>query len=244
MPTSFSSNPVTSPQGPFVAGATSSEIQLGAKFVDQNGNAYRYCLVGGTALVPGKLYQAPAEITAHQNIAPTATFAIGATSVTVTLGATAVTANQYAGGYLIGTITPGQGYKYVISSHPAADASATLVLTLSDPLLVAVTTSSRLDMVLNPYRDVIVNPTTASSCVVGAAIYPVAASAYGWLQTGGIAPLLVDDQTIVVGTNVAASNQAAGAIEPHTGVQALVGIAVTGGATTDYCAVKLTFDVG
>lgn len=243
MPTFFTSNPVTAPQGPLVAGATSpQDIQLGAKFVDQNGNAFRYCLVGGTALVPGKLYQAPAEITDHQNVVPTAT-AIGATQVTVTLGATALTANYYAGGYLIVSATPGQGYKYLIASHPAADASASVVITLADPILVALTTASNIDLVANSYSGVILNPATATSCPVGVAVYPVAASSYGWLQTGGVAALLADG-AVAAGTNVAASNVTAGAVEPHTGVQALVGIAVTGIATTEYGAVKLTFDVG
>lgn len=242
MATAFSMNPATAPQGPYVAGSSTQDIQLGAKFVDQNGNAYRYCLVGGTALVPGKLYQAPAEITNHQNLTPAAA-AIGATSVTVTLGATAVTANQYSGGYLVITVTPGQGYRYLISSHPAASGGATCVLTLADPIQVALTTSSRCDMVLNPYSSVIVNPTTASSTIVGAAIYPAAASTYAWVQTGGIAVLLADG-ALAVGTNVAASNAVAGAVEAATGVQALVGIAVTGVADTEYGAVKLTCDVG
>lgn len=212
---------------------------LGELALTNDGRAFRYAKCGGTAMVPGKLYQAPAEVTNHQNVEPTATCAIGSTSVTVTLGATAATANQYAGGLLVVTITPGQGYSYKIKSHPAADASATLTLTLEDPLLVALTTSSNVDLVANKFSGVIVNPTTASSCIAGVAVYPVAASEFGWLQVGGYAPILVDDQTIVVGTNVAASNQAAGAIEPHTGVQQLVGRAVTGGATTDYVTVDL-----
>lgn len=211
---------------------------MGAKLYDQNGNAYRYCKVGATALVAGKLYQAPAEVTNHQNLV-TAAAAIGATSVSVTLGATAATANQYAGGYLVITITPGEGYRYLIASHPAADASASLTLQLADPIQVALTTSSNADLIANPYNGVIINPTTASSCVVGAAIDVVAAGSYGWLQVEGVCPILVDDQTVVVGTLVSASNQAAGAIEPFTGVQAPVGVAVTGGATTDYVAVKL-----
>lgn len=239
----FTTNPTTAPQGPYVAGDTIQQMKLGSKFVDQSGNAYRYCLVGASALVPGKLYQSPVEITNHENLAPAAA-AIGATQVTVTLGATAVTANQYAEGYLVITVTPGQGYRYQIASHPAAALSTTCVLTLVDPIQVALTTSSRADLVSSPYSNVIINPTTATGVVAGAAVYPTAAAAYGFLQTGGVTCLLVDDQTVVVGTNVAASNQAAGAIEPATGVQALVGIAITGGATTEYVAVKLTFDVG
>lgn len=238
MATSFSSLPTTAPFGPF-SSDTVPQADLGAKLYDQSGNAYRYCKVGGTALVAGKLYQAPAEVTNHQNLV-TAAAAIGATSVSVTLGATAATANQYAGGYLVITITPGEGYKYLISSHPAADASASLTLTLADPIQVALTTASNADLIPNLYNGVIVNPTTASSCVVGAAVDVVAAASYGWLQVEGPCPVLVDDQTVVVGTLVSASNQAAGAVEPFTGVQAPVGIAVTGGATTDYVTVKLS----
>lgn len=231
-------NPQVAAQ-PIFSSSSIAMHALGEKMVTPDGRAFRYAKCGGTALVPGKLYQAPAELTNHQNVEPNATFAIGATSVTVTLGATAATANQYSGGYLVVTITPGQGYQYLITSHPAADASATLTLTLADPLLVALTASSNVDLVSNPYNAVIINPTTASSCVVGAAVYPVAASEFGWLQVSGVCPLLVDDQTVAVGTNVAASNQAAGAIEPATGVQQIVGRAVTGGASTDYVAINL-----
>lgn len=226
------------PAGPFVS-STVQEIGLGSKFYDQNGNAYRYAKIGGTASVAGKLYQAPAEITNHQDLVPAAA-AIGATSVTVTLGATAVTANQYAGGYLVVSITPGEGYKYLIASHPAADASATLVLTLEDPIQVALTTSSNVDLVSNLYNGVIVNPTSASSCPVGVAVDVVAAGSYGWLQVEGPCPVLVDNSTVVVGTFISASNQAAGACEPFTGVQAPIGVAVTGGATTDYATIKLS----
>jgi hypothetical protein len=241
MATFLTSAPTSAPQGPYVIGSTNRDMMLGSKFYDQASNAYRYCLVGATALVPGKLYQAPAEITNHQNLTPAAA-AIGATQVTVTLGATAATANQYSEGYLVVTVTPGQGYKYRISGNAAAALSTTCVITLEDPIQVALTTSSRVDLVLSPYSGVILNPTTATSCVVGAAVYPVAAASYGWVQSGGIAPLLIDDQTVVVGTNVSASNQAAGAIEPATGVQATVGVAVTGGATTEYVAVRLNID--
>lgn len=233
---------MVAPNGPFSSSTDGTEIQLGAKFMDQNGNAYRRCLVGASALVPGTLVQAPAEITNHQNLTPAAA-SIGATQVTVTLGATAATANQYAQGWLVGTVTPGQGYRYSIASHPAASSSASLIITLSDPLVVALTTSSRLDMVLNPYSGVIINPTTASSVPVGVAVYAAAAGTYSWIQTGGIAALLADG-TVVVGTNVCASNATAGAVEAATGVQALVGIAQTGIATTEYGSVKLTFDVG
>lgn len=219
---------------------TSSSVQLhrlGEYMVAGDGRAFRYCKAGGTALVPGKLYQAAAEITNHQNLTPSAA-AIGDTSVTVTLGATAATANYYSGGYLNVTVTPGQGYQYKIKSHPAANGSATLVLTLEDPIKVALTTSSRIDLVPNPYSAVIVNPTTASSGAVGVAIHAVAASEFGWLQTKGAA-LVLADGAVTVGVNVSASNAVAGAVEAAVTAQGACGIAMTGIADTEYGVINL-----
>lgn len=223
---------------PLYSSSATQFHNLGEMTHASDGRSFRYCKMGAVAGVPGKLYQAPAEITTHQNLTPAAA-AIGATQITVALGATLASANQYAGGFAIITVTPGQGYAYKIKSHPAAALSTSVVLTLEDSVLVALTTSSHVDLVPNKFSGVLVNPTTATSMPVGACIYLIAISEFGWLQTGGVCPLLVDDQTVVVGTNVAASNQAAGAIEPATGVQAAVGEAQTGGATTEYVAVDI-----
>jgi len=223
--------------GDLTSNTSTALHNLGERAVTPDGRVFRYCKAGATALVPGKLQQAPAEVTNHQDLTPAAA-AIGATSVTVTLGATAATANQYAGGWLMVTVTPGQGYQYKIKSHPAADASATLALALEDAIVVALTTSSRCDLVLNPYSGVIVNPTTASSTPVGVAVTAITAAQFGWLQVGGVANVLADG-TVTVGTALVASNATAGAVEALTGVQAPVGIAVTGIASTEYGAVRL-----
>lgn len=218
---------------------TSNQMhKLGERAVTPDGRSFRYCKVGATSLVPGKLYQAPVEVTNHENLTPTAA-SIGDTTLTVTLGNTAATANQYAEGWVMVTVTPGQGYQYKIKSHPAASGSATLVLTLEDPIQVALTTSSRVDLVANPFSAVIVNPATATAAPVGAAVYPVTNAQYGWLQVGGPACLLADG-AITVGTSLVASNAVAGAVEPLAGVQAAMGVAMTGIADTEYGAVMLT----
>jgi hypothetical protein len=223
--------------------SSTKEHALGERAVSADGRRFRYALCGGTTLVVGNLLQSPAEVTAHQDLTPTAA-AIGATAVTVTLGATLATANQYTNGYLVVTATPGEGYMYKIKSHPAADASATLELTLytEDALQVAVTASSTIDLVLNPYSGVIANPTTATGSIVGAAVYPIATTEYGWIQTGGSAALLDDGTGVGVGVNVSASNGTAGAIEAAVTAQAAVGVARTGIAASDIGAVYLTLD--
>ena len=212
--------------------------RLGVPAVADDGRVFRYVKAGATALVVGNLQQASAEKTNHQNLtAPVA--AIGATSVAVTLGATEAQANDYAEGFMVVTVTPGVGYQYRIKSHPAAAASASLTLTLEDPIEVALTATSRIDLVMNPFKDVIINPTTATSAPVGVAVYPITASQYGWIQTGGIATVLADG-AITVGVNVSASNGTAGAIEAAVTAQAAIGYAITGIATTEYGTIMLT----
>lgn len=238
MSTRLSSDILINPGDLSTNSADANQLNLGARAVDQAGNAYRWCLAGGTALVPGKLQQASAQVANHQNLTPSTTVA-GATSITVTLGATAATANQYAGGWLVVTTSTGAGYRYLISGHPAADASATLVLTLSDAIVVGTATStSKVDLIANPYSGVIVNPATASSIPVGAGVTAISANQYGWIQTRGVTVLLADG-AVTVGTNLAASNATAGAVEAATGVQASVGEAITDIDTTQYGAVMM-----
>ncbi len=210
---------------------------LGQQISSGDGREFVYVLAGATALVPGKLQQSPAEVTGDENLAFAAA-AIGATQVTTTTTVT-VAANQYAGGLLAITVTPGVGYVYRIKSHPAA-AAAAVTLTLDDAIVVALTTSSRGDLI-NPFSGVIVNPTTATSSSVGAGVYPVAAAEYGWIQKYGPAVLLADG-AITVGTNVIASNATAGAVEAGADaadLQSNVGVALTGIATTEYGFVKI-----
>lgn len=211
--------------------------QLGEIVFSNDGRAFRYAKAGAVALVPGKLQQASAEVTADQNLTAVAA-AIGDLSIAASTTVT-VTANQYAEGWAMITVTPGQGYQYKIKSHIAYTAAAP-TFALEDSVLVALTTSSRIDLVANPFSGVVVNPTTATSAPVGVAVYPVAIGEFGWLQVAGVANVLADG-TVTVGTAVDASNGTAGAVEAHpeAGVQAGVGLAMSGIATTEYGPIKL-----
>lgn len=211
--------------------------RLGEIIFSNDGRAYRYAKAGGTTLVIGKLQQSAAEVTADQDVAIAAA-AIGATQI-VTTGTLTVTANQYAEGLAVVCDDTGEGYQYLISSHAAATA-AVVTFNLSDPIVIALTTSTTIDFVRNPYSAVIVNPTTLTSSPVGVCIYPITNAQFGWLQVGGIATILADGAN-AVGANLVASNGVAGAVEDAAtpGAQPLVGIAHTGAADTEYGAVKL-----
>lgn len=225
------------PQDLYVS-STTAQTDLGAIAYSADGRRFRYALVGGTALVAGTLLQNSAETTAWENLTAVAA-AVGDTQIASTSTIT-VTANALAGGQALISVTPGIGQMYQISGHSAYTAAAP-TLNISDPIRVALTTSSRIDLIPSPFYNVIINPSTATGMPVGVALFAAASATYAWIQSGGIANILADG-TVVVGTNVAASNATAGAVEAHTGVQAIVGVAMTGIATTENGAVKLTID--
>ena len=233
--TSLSQDPQSAGQPLFTSSATQYH-ELGAKMVTGDGREYRYCLAGGVSTVPGQLYSAAAQTTAHQNVAVAAA-AIGATTVTLT-GSLTLTSNQYAQGWLIVSVTPGQGYMYKVSGNTAVTSATGCVITLNDPILVALTTASTVSLVLNPYSLVIVAPTTATANPVGASVYIITNGQYGWLQTKGPASLLNDANT-AVGLPLAPSTNTAGAVLTATGSIPAIGIAMQTLATTKYGPVFL-----
>lgn len=226
---------LTGNPGDLTLNTSTQQAPLGAR-AENGPRTFRYCLAGAVALVPGTLQQAPAEVTADQNLTAVAA-AIGDTSIAASTTVT-ITANQYAEGWAMITVTPGQGYMYQISGHSAYSGAAP-TLQLFDPVRVALTTSSRIDLVSNPFKSVVINPTTATSAPVGAAVTAITLAQYGWLQVAGPANLLNDGGS-TVGTNVSASNATAGAVEAAVTAQAAVGVAMSGIATTEYGPILMT----
>jgi hypothetical protein len=186
---------------------------LGAKGETADGRKFRWAKAGGSALVVGNMLQAPAADTDHDDVAVRAT-AAGSNELLITTGAGsgALDANEYAGGLAIIDTTPGLGYAYKISSHAAIAASTNGSLVLEEPIQVALTTSSKVTLIKNPYDGVIQTPvTTLTGAAVGAAVFPIAAGEYGWIQTGGTAAVLVAG-TPIVGSAVVVPGTAAGAV--------------------------------
>lgn len=222
--------------------SSTQEHDLGALVVTNDGRAFRYAKAGATALVAGKVYDGPAQVGNHTNIAVAAAAAAGATSVTVTLGATAATANQYAGGVLVINDVDGQGFTYTIKSHPAADASASLVVTLDpeEPIVTALTTNSEATLVPNQFNGVVIHATTEAGVPVGVANCQITASQFGWIQTRGAVSCLCN-ATTTLGDSVAASDTTnAGGYEVGDGILPVIGYALAAGVATEYNPIFLT----
>ena len=237
-------------------GNTSTDASLstlvGAKFNTNDGREFVLVQNGGTALVSGVMVQSPASIGAnHTGLAVVGLAAnnpIGSTSITVTLGATLVTANQYAGGYAVVSAGTGIGQTLKIASHPAAALSANVVLTLEDPLSVAITsTDSKISLTLPQYGSqngtdvttsgVIVCPTTLTGRPIGVTVYPIPASTttvptYGFIQTSGAVACLNGAGT-AIGLDVMPGGSVAGSVVTYVAAtSSRVGTATVAGENT------------
>jgi hypothetical protein len=210
----FTQDDVVAGQDGFTSSATQIH-ELGRRAVTKDGRVFRYA-VAGADTVAGSVYQSSAPIANH--LAKTApVVAVGALSFTFTPGNTAGAANLYAEGYLQVDTTPGNGYTYQVSGHAAivGNTAFTLNLVPADPIQVALTASSAVGLMANPFKNVIVMPTTATGTVQGVAGYIITNAQYGWLQTWGPASVLING-TPGVGIAVVISATTAGAVDVGT----------------------------
>lgn len=193
---------------------------LGTYRETADGRGFRYAQVGAVATVAGKVYQSPAEDTTNGTLSggfATETAAIGATEIVTTTTGT-IGADDFADGYMSVVVTPGQGYTYRIKSNAAASAAAYSV-TLADPLIVALTTSSNVIFVKHPYKGVIIEPGTPTGVIVGVAPKILTAAYYGWIQTYGPCAVLF--------TGTGAAGKVVGSLTGGTSGSAAPAIAAT-----------------
>jgi hypothetical protein len=196
----------------------SGKVLLGTRAIDRFGRSYRYVKAGAVDLVAGDCIQSPAIVANHLANTPPAV-ALGATSFVYTPGATLGAASLYKQGFLQVDTTPGQGRMYGVRDHDAfASATAfTLFLETDDPIAVALTTSSRVGLIKNPYDGVIQMPvTTATGILVGVAVSAIPAGGFGWIQTWGYAAVLINGTPALGATVVSPSATTAGAVDVIT----------------------------
>lgn len=163
---------------------TSYDSLCGVRFNTNDGRQVVMVRNGGTevtvaAIGSGLLVQAPAEVTAFNNLAmtvPTATPATAGTyQILVTNGATVLNVNEFANGYLITSANTGAGQTLQIASHQPAAASGTFIVTLQDPIQVTLDATTTVTLVRNPYIGVVVSATGLTGTVVGATFYAISA---------------------------------------------------------------------
>lgn len=221
---------------------------VGQRFDLSDGRELVLVSNSATALVSGVLVQSPAIVAGHQNLAmtvPTATPATaGLFQILVTNGATVINAGFYNGGFAVVRAGTGIGQTLKIQNHPGAAASGTCLITLEDAIQVTLDATSVINLIQNPYQNVIIAPTTATGNVTGVTMYPLSASVaptwngtsgavatagtqqYGLLCTKGIVSCLSDTNTATVGLGVMRSTTTAGTIAVMTATGFPVGNAL------------------
>ena len=219
---------------------------FGTQMIMQDGRKFRFAMAGGSTLVIGDLLTAAANVANDVGRTGIAA-AIGARSPTLTLGG-ATTANLYAEGYWLNSVTPGGGDSYVIDNHLAGTTAVAFNLAAGHAIRTALTTTTRVDLIENPYKSVIQTPvTTTTAAPVGVAVSAPTTTQYCWIQTAGMASVLTSG-TVVLGSPVN-NIQVAGAVGPpeNTTVatlakQLVVGICQRVAASGAWSDIKLTLD--
>lgn len=221
---------------------------VGERFDTSDGREFVLVSNAATALVSGVLVQSPAIVAGHQTLAMTVPAATPATAgsfqILVTNGATVINSGFYNGGYAIIKDGTGIGQTLKIASHPGAAGSATCLITLEDAIQVTLDATSIVNLIQNPYQNVVIAPTTATGNVAGVTVGPVAASVaptwnattgavttagtqqYALLCTKGIVSCLSDSNTATVGLGVMRSTTTAGTVAVMTATGFAVGNAL------------------
>jgi hypothetical protein len=192
------------------------EWPLGTK-VTQGDRCWRYAFNGLGALTIGMPVQnaAAAHAEQHDDIVVGAAAAAGATSIELTSTANLdtapnETADDFAEGYMIVNDEAGEGQVRKIKSNEAFSGTANSTFTLYDGLETALTTSSQVGLIRNPFYKVITSAAVVSGMCMGVVQMAVAASKYFWVQTGGPAGVDAND-AIPLGTSVVVGTAASSA---------------------------------
>tara|TARA_Y100000310_G_C20613912_1_gene779545 strand:- start:619 stop:1497 length:879 start_codon:yes stop_codon:yes gene_type:complete len=225
---------------------TSTQLfPFGAKLI-YGEKIFRYAGIAGTSVTAGKCVQVAAATANHRDKKVDANTSDGATSVGVRLGATAAAANLYKDGYLH-ILSGSQGGQLLkIKSHDAVVSAGTGSFSTYDTVSGSLEGEiNHADLMINPYNDLVVAPTSFTGPVVGVTPRGFTADYYGWIQTGGPCSVLLSG-TVVLGQQAVRSDTLAGAVEPldadEEGESTVVGQVMVVNDTTEYGVVWLNLD--
>jgi hypothetical protein len=173
---------------------------------------YFYALAPATAMAASELQVTAAIDTAFNEMAVAVAASAGVSTINVTPGASTAAADTYADGYAAVTDAAGQGQIFKIKSHAAIASATAFDLVLYDEIETALTTSSTISIVANPYSAPQQSNTTVAEVPVGVANVAIGANEYGWLQTAGPCSCLFDE-AVAIGQAVTVGTGTAGAVE-------------------------------
>lgn len=222
---------------------TRVDTQLGVVGTTTDGRQYVFGQNNiTTAAVAGNLQTGSAQVANHATRTLTTAAAAGATSVLVPLGATAATADQYQGGFLsvVSGTVPAVALR--IRGNSVAASSGTTTVTLDEPTVLALTTSSVVSLMAAPtYLFAVTSTTVTANNYVGVPNVAVPTSNWAWLQVGGLCQVTTDATTFAKNTGVIGSSATAGAVavEAASSVTQRLGYTIEAAASSSTGLVNL-----
>ncbi len=181
------------------------KYRLGTKLFDHRGRVWRYGKNGSTELAAALMTQSEAPKAELLNEAQTGyTTAIGDTKIRVLVTtASGILNGDLADGFLVTRDGTGEGYAYGIRWNEWLVGDTVMWLELVEPIRVATAVTSEFDIVKNRWSGLIVQPTTVTAVAAGVPNVVIPANYYGWVQTKGYCPMIVDaGDTLVIGAAV------------------------------------------
>lgn len=227
--------------------STNNDVALGTIGADRRGDLYAWTLNGAVALSAGKAVIAPAKVSndTNRSLDSTSNVAVGSTKVTVSSAGT-VTADQYAGGFLVVNDGAGVGQTFLITGNSAdytGGAAHAVDVYIHDSVGILLSTStSKVALMTNPWANVIVHPgsSVAYQCV-GVPQMAVTAAYYFWAKVRGMASVLSDGVITKGGDAILTSNAVAGALLAKADdTSHVVGTAPEATVDTKYYGIYLT----
>lgn len=181
----YSGTPTSIPNGYTGTGLNgisdySLDALLNSKWSTEDGRILTLVSNSANVQATGTALQSPAEITAFEKLAMTVPTAypatVGTFQILVTNGSTVLNENLFRGGNVVIASGTGIGQTLKIASHAPAANAGTFAVTLEDPIQITLDATSKVSLVANPAKNVIINPTTPTGVLVGVTLYPIPAS--------------------------------------------------------------------
>lgn len=216
---------------------------------DGTGRAWRYSKNGAVNLTRAFMNASEAPSANGLEIAQTGyTHSVGDKKFNILL----TTVHNYSDhelidGYLYFNKSPGAGSTvgdcYLIKDNKIITDDTVMQIEIADEdgLRTALIATDELSIVKNPFRDVVVNPTSQAAMVVGVNNVDVTASYYFWAQFRGPCACIGED-TVVIGEPVGkpATHNTAGTVGPlGADTDQIYGVAMTAGADDEPSLINL-----
>jgi hypothetical protein len=211
------------PQGIWDTGATQNH-SVGTRGYLPDGRVFYYARNSG-ANVLGSGVPVMSELAlANNDNLDVNTALTGDTTVSIVSGTPTADANEFAEGYLCVVDGTSEGRTYKISTHPAITATATIVISLYDPISTDFAAATTVSIVKNPWADCIIAAAGQAHFVAGIPQCTVAAgnvnAQYYWCQTWGISGSWHDEATALGGQTASGTTEGQTELQDAAGEQA------------------------